>query len=438
MIRYTWTSLGMAHNDSGEWITVKAANRGIVEASKQVIAKILEHRLVPSMTNLNGVSLDNLVQILLTGVDHAQNKQHAEISEPEDEVKKSAENLQGSIAEGKRLSDLLQKEYGENGKLQASMENLKEEQDKLWKQWQATRDYVEEIKAELDKTKSELEERQRETELARRKFSSVRAAFERLAADFLQYGANRGFGKPPMERIIANCRQQFDEKETEQVGCEKLQTELETVRQEVSRLHKIFEALKEMTSDAGAEVIDFIIAYGKQNDEAVTKERDKLKQEVADLSFKLKAFELGSDSPYRKPMTARIFTVGEFAECDLCSSKPGTPILCPACQHNRHVVTDLRSKLDEARRKVIEAVEALKEERKSSEKNSKKAQAVVELYALGKDFVDSLFRVPCPRDTNRDGVCGRKNCPICGENGKLFELINKFRSDQTQIVTRSM
>jgi len=54
------------------------------------------------------------------------------------------------------------------------------------------------------------------------------------------------------------------------------------------------------------------------------------------------------------------------------------------------------------------------------------------LRIIATQFTDDLFKIPCPRDTNGDGGCGRKNCPICGEYGTLFALINKFRADMAR------
>jgi len=30
-----------------------------------------------------------------------------------------------------------------------------------------------------------------------------------------------------------------------------------------------------------------------------------------------------------------------FMECDTCSKKPGSPLLCAGCQHNRYVINKL-------------------------------------------------------------------------------------------------
>lgn len=32
----------------------------------------------------------------------------------------------------------------------------------------------------------------------------------------------------------------------------------------------------------------------------------------------------------------------EFVECITCSKKPGTPILCDSCVHNRNLITKLK------------------------------------------------------------------------------------------------
>ena len=39
--------------------------------------------------------------------------------------------------------------------------------------------------------------------------------------------------------------------------------------------------------------------------------------------------------------------IDEFAECDTCRQKPGTPILCLPCQHNRALVAKLRTERNE-------------------------------------------------------------------------------------------
>ena len=38
----------------------------------------------------------------------------------------------------------------------------------------------------------------------------------------------------------------------------------------------------------------------------------------------------------------------DFYECPTCAARPGTPPLCPACLHNRSLITDLKSRLESA------------------------------------------------------------------------------------------
>lgn len=35
----------------------------------------------------------------------------------------------------------------------------------------------------------------------------------------------------------------------------------------------------------------------------------------------------------------------EFKECDTCRAKPGSPILCSGCRHNREVINKYQEKL---------------------------------------------------------------------------------------------
>lgn len=35
-----------------------------------------------------------------------------------------------------------------------------------------------------------------------------------------------------------------------------------------------------------------------------------------------------------------------FTECDTCAKKPGSPILCTGCLHNRRIINELRKSLD--------------------------------------------------------------------------------------------
>ena len=41
----------------------------------------------------------------------------------------------------------------------------------------------------------------------------------------------------------------------------------------------------------------------------------------------------------------------DFAECASCAAKPGSPILCPACLHNRATINQLRAERDRDRAK---------------------------------------------------------------------------------------
>lgn len=42
----------------------------------------------------------------------------------------------------------------------------------------------------------------------------------------------------------------------------------------------------------------------------------------------------------------------EFKECESCASKPGTPILCNGCLHNRNAIYELHTELKEAQKKI--------------------------------------------------------------------------------------
>lgn len=39
----------------------------------------------------------------------------------------------------------------------------------------------------------------------------------------------------------------------------------------------------------------------------------------------------------------------DFQECAACAAKPGAPVLCPACLHNRDVIYALQKMLEMAR-----------------------------------------------------------------------------------------
>ena len=36
----------------------------------------------------------------------------------------------------------------------------------------------------------------------------------------------------------------------------------------------------------------------------------------------------------------------EFKECSVCAKKPGSPVLCPSCLHNRHLIEEYQKILD--------------------------------------------------------------------------------------------
>lgn len=42
-----------------------------------------------------------------------------------------------------------------------------------------------------------------------------------------------------------------------------------------------------------------------------------------------------------------------FVECDTCKAKPGSPLLCAGCIHNRKVIADQQEKLESLRDKVL-------------------------------------------------------------------------------------
>ena len=40
--------------------------------------------------------------------------------------------------------------------------------------------------------------------------------------------------------------------------------------------------------------------------------------------------------------------LSEYKECDTCSAKPGSPLLCSGCLNNRTIIQDLTTKLEQA------------------------------------------------------------------------------------------
>lgn len=46
--------------------------------------------------------------------------------------------------------------------------------------------------------------------------------------------------------------------------------------------------------------------------------------------------------------------LSDFVECEACRSKPGTPVLCDGCLHNRKLIGDLKSELGSTTRKLEE------------------------------------------------------------------------------------
>ena len=42
----------------------------------------------------------------------------------------------------------------------------------------------------------------------------------------------------------------------------------------------------------------------------------------------------------------------EFMECDTCRAKPGCPVLCHGCLHNRAAINNLRKKRKHLKRKL--------------------------------------------------------------------------------------
>lgn len=81
-------------------------------------------------------------------------------------------------------------------------------------------------------------------------------------------------------------------------------------------------------------------------------------------------------------MSSTFFQQGEFVECEKCRCKPGMPILCETCLHNRKVIYDLQSKCDQQKYK-IQGMQ-LKEQRleKCDKQNRKIAFFVYTLFLL--------------------------------------------------------
>lgn len=49
-----------------------------------------------------------------------------------------------------------------------------------------------------------------------------------------------------------------------------------------------------------------------------------------------------------------------FMECDNCRVKPGSPILCDSCYHNRRLIDDLQRRLSEIEKLTTQAIELIK------------------------------------------------------------------------------
>ncbi len=45
----------------------------------------------------------------------------------------------------------------------------------------------------------------------------------------------------------------------------------------------------------------------------------------------------------------------QFQECESCSAKPGAPILCKGCLHNREVISKLLARKNQSSRKIRSA-----------------------------------------------------------------------------------
>jgi len=52
----------------------------------------------------------------------------------------------------------------------------------------------------------------------------------------------------------------------------------------------------------------------------------------------------------------------EFRECDTCSAKLGSPILCSGCLHNRLIISKISQKLAEQEERHKREIEDLKKE----------------------------------------------------------------------------
>jgi len=43
----------------------------------------------------------------------------------------------------------------------------------------------------------------------------------------------------------------------------------------------------------------------------------------------------------------------EFKECSVCAKKPGSPVLCPSCLHNRQLIQEYQKILDLLKKELL-------------------------------------------------------------------------------------
>jgi len=96
-----------------------------------------------------------------------------------------------------------------------------------------------------------------------------------------------------------------------------------------------------------------------------------------------------------------------FMECDTCRPKPGSPLLCNGCFHNRTVIARLQEKIEKLKR-------ARKKKERQDNKRSVKSRTINSWIACPLIPPDRVFAVPISieqlRQFERSGLC-----PLCGE-----------------------
>ena len=64
------------------------------------------------------------------------------------------------------------------------------------------------------------------------------------------------------------------------------------------------------------------------------------------IGFVLGFFFGASVTRKRQKKDNSVFESLVFKECSVCASKPGSPLLCESCCHNRRVIFELRSMVE--------------------------------------------------------------------------------------------